>query len=95
MTTTERPIIDIENLTKTYGFLPVLRGVSFQVQRGEFVALLGANGSGKSTLLKLLCGLTQPTNGKIAVGGWQMPQEARAVRSQIGLVAIKASSILP
>ncbi|MEM6529180.1 MAG: heme ABC exporter ATP-binding protein CcmA, partial [Chloroflexota bacterium] len=60
------------------------------VQRGEFVALLGPNGSGKSTLLRPLCGLSKPTAGKITVGGWSLPQEAAAVRAQIGMVGHKS-----
>ncbi len=83
----ERALIEAENLSKAYGGMPVLRGLCFQVRRGEFVALLGANGSGKSTLLRLLSGLSKPTAGAVRVGGWEMPGEAMAVRAQIGLVA--------
>ncbi|MCY4061475.1 MAG: heme ABC exporter ATP-binding protein CcmA [Chloroflexi bacterium] len=82
----ERALIDVENLSKAYGGMPVLRGLNFHVRPGEFVALLGANGSGKSTLLRLLSGLSKPTTGAIRVGGWEMPGEAMAVRAQIGLV---------
>lgn len=85
-----RPIIEIEHLSKIYGFLPVLKGVNVAVQRGEFVALLGPNGSGKSTLLRLITGLSKPTTGRVRVGGWEMPAEALAVRAQIGLVSHKA-----
>ncbi|MCY4019385.1 MAG: heme ABC exporter ATP-binding protein CcmA [Chloroflexi bacterium] len=83
----ETPIIEVENLSKTFGLLPVLRSVSFGVARGETVVLLGQNGSGKSTLLRLLAGLSKPTAGVIRIGGWQMPKEAMAVRRQIGLVS--------
>lgn len=82
-----RPIIEVDSLSKIYGSLPVLQGLSFSVARGEFVALLGANGSGKSTLLRLLSGLSKPTAGAIRIGGWEMPREAMAVRGQIGLLA--------
>lgn len=85
-----RTIIEIENLTKAYGYLPVLKRLSLVVDRGQFVGLLGANGSGKSTLLRLLSGLSKPTAGNIRVGGWQMPQEANAVRAQIGMVSHKS-----
>lgn len=81
------PIIAVEQLSKTFGPLPVLRSVSFNLGRGEAVMLLGQNGSGKSTLLRLLAGLSKPTAGLIHIGGWQMPQEAMAVRRQIGLVS--------
>ena len=83
----ERALIEVENLSKVYGWLPALHGIDFTVGRGEFVALLGPNGSGKSTLLRLLSGLSKPTGGFIRIGGWEMPREAMAMRAQIGLVA--------
>lgn len=88
--TDERPIIEIVDLVKTFGLLPVLKQINLTVQRGEFVALLGPNGSGKSTLLRLLAGLGRPTSGVIRVGGWELPKEATAVRHHIGLVSHKA-----
>lgn len=87
---TERPVIEIEKLVKTFGYMPVLRQLSLTVTRGQFVALLGPNGSGKSTLLRLLPGLSRPTAGLIRVGGWQIPEEAAAVRAQIGMVSHKS-----
>jgi heme exporter protein A len=84
-----QPIIEVQALVKTYDLLPVLRKLSLQIERGEFVALLGPNGSGKSTLLRLLCGLSRPTAGTIRIGGWELPKEAAAVRAQLGLVSHK------
>ena len=86
----QRPIIEIENLVKTYDFLPVLRQLNLSVERGEFVALLGPNGSGKSTLLRLLAARSRPTAGQIRIGGWSLPDEAQHVRAQIGLVSHKS-----
>jgi len=83
-------IIELRALSKAYGLMPVLRKIDLDIERGEFVALLGSNGSGKSTLLRLLCGLTKPTAGSLKVGGWELPKEAAAVRSQIGLVSHKS-----
>ena len=83
-------IIETHALTKAYGLQPVLRKIDLGIERGEFVALLGANGSGKSTLLRLLCALSKPTAGTLKVGGWELPKEAAAVRSQIGLVSHKS-----
>ena len=88
--TEDRRIIEVENLTKVYGLLPVLKSVSFSIDKGEFVVLLGPNGSGKSTLLRLMSGLSRPTQGLIRIGGWVMPQEAGAVRAHIGLVSHKS-----
>lgn len=86
----KRPVIEIENLVKAYGFLPVLKKFNLTIHHGEFIGLLGPNGSGKSTLLRLIAGLSKPTAGVIRVGGWQIPEEAAAVRSQIGMVSHKA-----
>jgi heme exporter protein A len=90
MTEENRPIIQIRALVKHYGYLPVLRRIDLDVPRGQFLALLGPNGSGKSTLLRLLPGLTKPTSGEIVIGGWRIPQEAAAVRQQIGMVSHKS-----
>jgi len=83
-------LIDIQGLVKAYDLLPVLRQLTLQITRGEFVALLGPNGSGKSTLLRMLCGLSHPTAGLIRIGGWELPRESAAVRAQIGLVSHKS-----
>lgn len=88
--TDNRPIIEIEALSKAYGFVPVLKQLSLSVERGQFIALLGSNGSGKSTLLKILAGLVKPNGGTIRIGGWEIPQEIGAVRQQIGMVSHKA-----
>ncbi len=80
-------MIVVENLVKTYGLQPVLRNLSLQVERGQCLALLGPNGSGKSTLLRILQALAKPTSGRVTIGGWELPQEAFAVRRQLGVVS--------
>ncbi len=85
----EGALISVRSLTKTYGLLPVLRGLNLDIQRGESVALLGSNGSGKSTFMRIISALSKPTAGTITVGGWELPREAAAVRAQIGMVAHK------
>ncbi len=82
-------LIQIHELVKAFGLMPVLRKLDLGIERGESVALLGPNGSGKSTLLRLLSGLSKPTGGTISVGGWELPREAAAVRAQIGMVSHK------
>ena len=79
-------LIKVEALSKAFGLRPALRNVSFEVGRGELVALLGANGSGKTTLLRILAALSRPSSGVVLIGGWQLPKEALAVRGQLGVV---------
>lgn len=88
-------ILRVENLTKIYGegenAVRALGGVSFSVQKGEFVAVMGASGSGKSTLLHLLGGVDRPTAGKVYVGGvdvYAQKEEELAVfrRRKVGLI---------
>ncbi len=79
-------LIQVEGLSKAFGLRVVLRGVSFKVGRGELIALLGANGSGKTTLLRILATLSQPSSGRVLIGGWQLPKESAAVRGQLGVV---------
>lgn len=88
-------ILKVENLTKTYGsgenLVNAVDDVSFSVEKGEFVAIVGASGSGKSTLLNLIGGVDRPTSGKIFVDGndiSKMNDDKLAVfrRRQVGIV---------
>lgn len=88
-------ILKVENLTKTYGsgenLVNAVDDVSFSVEKGEFVAIVGASGSGKSTLLHLIGGVDRPTSGKIFVDGNdinKMNDDKLAVfrRRQVGIV---------
>jgi putative ABC transport system permease protein len=67
-----QPVLELEGVTKTYGEqppVPALRGVSFSVQRGELVAIIGPSGSGKSTLLHIMGTLERPSNGVVRING--------------------------
>lgn len=88
-------ILKVENLTKAYGsgenLVNAVDDVSFSVEKGEFVAIVGASGSGKSTLLHLIGGVDRPTSGKIFVDGndiSKMNDDKLAVfrRRQVGIV---------
>ena len=88
-------LIRVENLTKTYGQgenqVRALDGVSFSVQKGEFVAIIGPSGSGKSTLLHILGAVDRPTSGKVFLDGTDVfaaNEEELAIfrRRQVGLI---------
>jgi heme exporter protein A len=80
-------MIEIKGLVKTYGLNPVLRGLDLGVAAGEFVTLVGPNGAGKSTLMRIVATLLAPSDGRVTVGGWSLPQDAERVRRHIGLVS--------
>ena len=88
-------ILKVENLNKTYGKgenqVKAVDNVSFSVQKGEFVAIIGASGSGKSTLLHLIGGVDRPTSGKVFIDGkdiYTLNDDNLAIfrRRQIGLI---------
>ncbi len=88
-----QPIIDITKLNKTYesGFV-ALRDVDLEIARGEIFALLGPNGAGKTTLISIVCGIVNPTSGKVEVDGHDVVLDYRAARSLIGLVPQELST---
>jgi ABC-2 type transport system ATP-binding protein len=81
------PIISISKLSKTYasGF-EALKGVDLEIRRGEIFALLGPNGAGKTTLISIVCGIVNPSGGRVLVDGHDIVADYRAARSLIGLV---------
>lgn len=88
-------ILRVENLTKTYGeginMVKALDNVSFSIEKGDFVAIIGPSGSGKSTLLHILGGVDKPTEGKVIMDGsdvYKQNDENLAIfrRRQVGLI---------
>ena len=88
-------ILRVENLCKVYGKgmakVVAIDNISFQVEKGEFVAIVGASGSGKSTLLHLIGGVDRPTSGKVFVDGkdiYEFNDDELAIfrRRQVGLI---------
>ena len=82
-----QPIIQISGLSKTYasGF-QALKSVTLDIRRGEIFALLGPNGAGKTTLISIVCGIVNPSTGKVLADGHDIIADYRAARSRIGLV---------
>ena len=81
------PIIQVENITKVYRIgkvdVPALRGISFEVQQGEFVSIVGPSGSGKSTLFYIMGGLTRATTGRVLIDGADFAQMSDAQRTEM------------
>ena len=79
--TTFEPLLVLDNITKNYGAIEALKGISFSIGKGEVVALLGDNGAGKSTLVKIISGGLEPTSGRMTFDGrdWlaKSPSEAK------------------
>jgi heme exporter protein A len=80
-------MIKVRRLVKRFGMKTILRGLDFEVQPGEFVALLGPNGSGKTTFLRILASLSRPSLGEVSVAGYRLPDQAAAVRARLGVVS--------
>jgi len=80
------PVITVSSLTKSYGEVQAVRGIDFEVARGETFGFLGPNGAGKTTTIKILCTLANATSGSAKVAGHDTRTERDSVRRNIGLV---------
>lgn len=89
-TEADKPAIDIDKVAKSFGPQRVLDGVSFQVKRGETLAVLGRSGTGKSVLLRIITGLQAPDSGSAVILGTNMSEapkkDVNAVRTQMGFL---------
>ncbi len=82
-----RPVISIAGLDKTYaGGFRALQDIDLDIRRGEIFGLLGPNGAGKTTLINIVCGIVNPSGGKVLVDGRDIVTEFRHTRAMIGLV---------
>lgn len=77
-------MIDVSNLSKSYGAIEALRDVSFDIASGEIVGMLGPNGAGKTTIIKILTGYLQPDEGTVLINGLDVLEHTREVQAQIG-----------
>jgi ABC-2 type transport system ATP-binding protein len=86
-------VISVNNLSKVYesGF-QALKEVNLEIRPGEIFALLGPNGAGKTTLISIICGIVNPSSGKVLADGHDIITDFRAARSAIGLVPQEIST---
>ncbi len=86
-----QPVIRVEEVQRRFGDFFAVKGVSFEVRRGEVFGLLGANGAGKSTTFRMLCGLLPPSAGHLTVAGHDLRHAAAKARGRIGYMAQRFS----
>ena len=84
----EKAILDVDDLTVSYGAVVAVRGVSFRVAKGEVVALIGANGAGKSTILNTLSGIIRPQSGRASFDGLDLTNAKASSIVKHGLVQV-------
>ena len=77
-------MIEVKDVTKSYGPIEALAGVSLDIHQGEIVGLLGPNGAGKTTLMKILTGYLQPDGGTVTIDGLDVLTHTRAIQARIG-----------
>ncbi|HDQ70968.1 MAG TPA: heme ABC exporter ATP-binding protein CcmA [Chloroflexi bacterium] len=82
-------MIEVHNLTKSFGPHTALQDVTFSIETGASVTLVGPNGAGKTTLLRILATLSRPSGGTIRVGGLDIAEQNHAVRQCIGFLSHK------
>src|SRR5262245_34125516 len=80
----DAPMIAIESLTKAFGATQALRGITFEVPKGQVVGFLGPNGAGKSTTMRILTGYVAATSGMVKVGGIDVAAHPERAREKIG-----------
>ena len=76
--------IKVKSLTKSFGPIHAVRGVSFDVNHGEVLGFLGPNGAGKSTTMKMITGFLEPTSGTVEVNGFDVRENPIAVKRSVG-----------
>ena len=79
-------MLEIKRITKTYGKLSAINGVSFRADYGETVGLLGPNGAGKTTTVSIIAGLLSPDSGEVLIANQRVKSDTDPVKLQIGLV---------
>ena len=85
---TAQVALKLENVSKSFAGVTVLKDVSFEAKAGRVLAIMGENGAGKSTLKNIMCGLLAPNQGTITVAGDERTQLTSAVAAQLGIAAV-------
>lgn len=88
---TEKIVIKAERLTKQFGNFTATDHITFEVREGEIFGFLGANGAGKTTAMRMLCGLSQPSDGWATVAGYDVATQHEQVKRNIGYMSQKFS----
>lgn len=79
-------IIAVENLKKSYKNTDAVKGINFEVKKGEIFGFLGPNGAGKSTTINMICTMLTPTEGSIVINGYDVKKQKDKVRESIGII---------
>ena len=87
----QKQVIEVNGLVKKFGNFVANDNLTFNVSKGEIFGFLGANGAGKTTTIKILCGLLQPTSGKISVAGYDVYKQAEKIKREIGYMSQRFS----
>ncbi|PKY10133.1 ABC transporter ATP-binding protein [Acidithiobacillus marinus] len=90
-TEAQESVVEVHELRRCFGHFEAVKGISFQVRKGEIFGLLGANGAGKSTTFRMLCGLLAASSGTLRVAGVDMRKASSAARARIGYVSQRFS----
>ena len=77
-------MLEVKDLQVYYGVIQALKGISFHVEQGEVIALIGANGAGKTTVMKMITNLWKPTNGTIEIFGETLSPQSYEVLKRMG-----------
>ena len=80
------PIIQVKGLKKYFGEIKAVKGIDFQVEKGELFGFLGVNGAGKSTTINMLCTVLKPTDGQAQICGLELGKDDEEIRKRIGVV---------
>jgi len=85
------PIIEVRNLTRTFGAVHAVDGIDLTVQEGEMLSLVGPDGAGKTTTIRMLCGILLPSDGSATVMGYDLLKESDAIKRHIGYLSQRFS----